>query len=175
MTTSVRRLSGDDRPLVEELVDLINGVYATAERGLWREGMARTTADELASLIRSREIVVAIREDRIVGSVCVRDVSGEHSEFGMLAAVPDERGTGVGNALLDFIERASRGRGMRAMQLELLVPRGWSHPGKEFLRSWYGRRGYRLVRAGPLGDAYPHLAPRLAMPCDLEVHQKPLS
>src|SRR5215212_5980803 len=139
-------LSGDDGGLVERLADLINGVYATAERGLWREGMARTTADELATLIRSREIAVATRAGRIVGSVCVRDVSGELSEFGMLAALPDERGTGVGNALLDFIERASRDRGMRAMQLELLVPRGWSHPGKEFLRGWYGRRGYRLVR-----------------------------
>jgi hypothetical protein len=28
------------------------------------------------------------------------------------------------------------------MQLELLVPRDWRHPSKEFLKSWYGRRGY---------------------------------
>jgi hypothetical protein len=63
---------------------------------------------------------------------------------------------------------------MVTMQLELLVPRTWTHPSKEFLRGWYGRRGYRLVRTGKLEDAYPHLAPLLATECDLEVHRKPL-
>jgi hypothetical protein len=60
------------------------------------------------------------------------------------------------------------------MQLELLVPRGWKHPSKEFLEAWYGRRGYRLIRTSRLDDAYPQLAPLLATPCDLEIHQKPL-
>ena len=56
----------------------------------------------------------------------------------------------------------------------MLVPREWSHPSKEFLRAWYGRRGYRLVRTGLLDEAYPHLAPLLATPCDFEIHHKPL-
>jgi hypothetical protein len=60
------------------------------------------------------------------------------------------------------------------MQLELLVPREWSHPSKEFLRGWYARRGYRLVRVTTLDEAYAHLAPLLATPCDLEIHEKPL-
>ena len=60
------------------------------------------------------------------------------------------------------------------MQLELLVPRDWRHPSKEFLKAWYGRRGYRLSRSGRLGDAYPHLAPLLATPCDLTVYEKAL-
>jgi hypothetical protein len=48
------------------------------------------------------------------------------------------------------------------------------HPSKEFLKSWYGRLGYRLVRTTKLDDGHPHLAPLLATPCDLEVHEKPL-
>jgi hypothetical protein len=32
-----------DAGLVEELTGLINDVYATAERGLWRDGATRTT------------------------------------------------------------------------------------------------------------------------------------
>ena len=60
------------------------------------------------------------------------------------------------------------------MQLELLVPRGWRHPSKEFLEAWYGRRGYRLIRTGSIDDAYPELAPLLATPCDLAVYEKPL-
>ena len=87
---------------------------------------------------------------------------------------PTQRGTGVGRALIDFVERRSRERGLRASQLELLVPRAWSHPSKEFLKGWYGRSGYRIVRTGRIDDAYPHLGPLLATPCDFEIHEKPL-
>jgi GNAT superfamily N-acetyltransferase len=166
--------AGDDARLVDELADLVNDVYATAERGLWRNGAMRTTASELAGLIRAGEIAVATRDDQHVGCVRLHDVAADRSEFGLLVAARDQRGSGVGRALLDFAERHSRERGLPAIQLELLVPRTWSHPSKEFLKGWYGRRGYRLVRTGRLDDAYPHLAPLLATPCDLEIHEKRL-
>jgi GNAT superfamily N-acetyltransferase len=166
--------AGQDTELVDELTALINGVYVTAESGLWREGATRTTAAEMAELIRAEEIVIATRGGHIVGSVRVHDVGADTSEFGLLVAAPDERGTGVGRALLDFVEARSRERGLRAMQLELLVPRGWSHPSKEFLKAWYGRRGYRLSRTERIDQAYPQLAPLLATPCDLEIHEKTL-
>jgi hypothetical protein len=92
----------------------------------------------------------------------------------MLVAASDQRSTGVGRALLAFAEQHSRERGLRAMQLELLVPRTWRHPSKEFLKAWYGRSGYRLIRTTTIDDAHPHLAPMLATPCDVEVHEKPL-
>jgi GNAT superfamily N-acetyltransferase len=157
------------------LADLINEVYAVAESGLWRAGAKRTTSAELAGLIRAGEIVVATRDDEILGCVRVHDVTADTSEFGILVADPEKRNVGVGNALLDFAEERSRERGMRAMQLELLVPREWSHPSKEFLKGWYGRRGYRPISTRRMDLAYPHLAPLLATPCDLEVHEKPLT
>jgi GNAT superfamily N-acetyltransferase len=165
-----------ERPeLVGRLTELVNEVYATAERGLWSDGSARTTTTEVAELIRAGQIAVATWDGRVVGSVRVHDVGDDASEFGLLVAAPDQRNSGVGRALLDYVERRGRERGRRAVQLELLVPRAWSHPSKEFLKAWYGRRGYRLVRIGSLEDAYPHLAPLLATPCDLEIHEKPLA
>jgi GNAT superfamily N-acetyltransferase len=166
--------ASDDARLVEELTDLINRVYAHAESGLWRDGVTRTTTSEVAGLIRARQIAVATRDGRIVGGVKVHDVSDDTSEFGLLVAAPDERGTGVGSALLDYVERRAIERGLRAIQLELFVPRDWPHPSKEFLKAWYGRRGYRVVRTVKLDDAYPHMAPLLATPCELEIHQKPV-
>jgi N-acetylglutamate synthase-like GNAT family acetyltransferase len=163
-----------DAGLVDELAGLINGVYATAESGMWREGATRTTSAELADMVAARQIVVARRDGRIVGSVRFHDVADDLSEFGLLVADPEERGTGVGRALLDYAELDSSERGLRAIQLELLVPRAWRHPSKEFLKGWYGRRGYRIVRTTSIDDAYPHLAPLLATACDLEIHQKPL-
>jgi len=164
-----------DARFVEWLTGLVNDVYTTAERGLWREGARRTTTAEVRSLIAGGEIAVAIRGGRILGSMRFHLVADDASEFGMLVAAPEQRGTGVGRALVDFAERRSRELGLRAVGLELLLPLGWRHPVKEFLRAWYGRRGYRFVRAGAMRDAYPELAPLLATPCDLAVYEKPLA
>jgi GNAT superfamily N-acetyltransferase len=162
-------------PLVDQLTELVNTVYATAERGLWREGTTRTTAAEMAELIAAHQIAVATTpQSDIVGSIRIHDIAVDTSEFGILVSAPTHRGTGVGRALREFVEERSRERGLRAMRLELLVPQRWRHPSKEFLKAWYGRSGYRLVRTGHLGDAYPHLAPLLATPCDVEIHEKPL-
>jgi GNAT superfamily N-acetyltransferase len=177
-TVTIRLLDAADSrdaALLGRLSRLINEVYEIAESGLWREGAARTTPAELAELIAAGQIAVATRGGDIVGSVRVHEVSGDASEIGMLVSAPHERGTGVGRALIDFAERHSRDRGRRAMQLELLVPRRWRHPSKEFLKSWYGRRGYELVHTGRIGDAYPHLVPLLATACDLTVYEKPLA
>ena len=60
------------------------------------------------------------------------------------------------------------------MQLELLLPREWQHPSKEFLKAWYGRLGYRLIRTTTIDDTYPHLAALLGTPCDFAVYEKSL-
>jgi GNAT superfamily N-acetyltransferase len=170
----LRAANSRDARLVDHVTSLVNDVYATAESGLWRDGAPRTTAAELAELIRAEQIAVATRHGQIAGSVRLHDVADDLSEFGMLVAAPDQRGTGVGRALVAFAEEHSRERGLRAIQLELLVPRAWRHPSKEFLKAWYGRLGYRPVRTGSIDDTYPHLAPLLATPCDLDVYEKPL-
>ena len=176
-TVAVRLLdpaAGGDAGLVEQLSELINGVYATAEHGLWRDGATRTTPSELAGLIEAREIAVATVGGRLVGAVRVQAISDATGEFGMLVADPEYRGIGVGRALIAFAERHSRDRGLRAMQLELLVPRTWRHPSKVFLDYWYRRIGYRVIRTISLDDMYAELSPLLATPCELVVYEKPL-
>ena len=61
------------------------------------------------------------------------------------------------------------------MQLELLVPREWTHPSKQFLADWYDRLGYRVTQRADLAEDYPHLAPSLATPCDFLVYRKDLA
>lgn len=59
--------------------------------------------------------------------------------------------------------------------MTVLVPRTWSHPSKEFLREWYERVGYHVVRTAALDEDHPALAPQLATPCDLLIYRKDLS
>jgi GNAT superfamily N-acetyltransferase len=164
-----------DAALMQQLTDLVNDVYAVAEEGLWQPGTPRTTTAEMAGLVAAGEIAVATAPDAtVVGSIRLHRIAPDTSEFGMLVADPDRRGTGVGRALVAFAERSGREQGLRAIQLELLVPREWRHPSKDFLAAWYERIGYRIVRLGRIEDAHPHLAPFLATACDVQVREKPL-
>jgi GNAT superfamily N-acetyltransferase len=160
---------GDDHLAV---AGLVNEVYAEAEKGLWSGDAARTSAAEVAGLARDGELFVVRLDGRIAGCVRVRRINDETSEFGLLAARP--RGTGVGRELVRFAERWSLGAGRDTMRLELLVPRAWAHPDKEFLAAWYARLGYRVIGAGPVEDSHPDLAPLLATPCDFLLLQRHL-
>jgi GNAT superfamily N-acetyltransferase len=166
--------AGDDVILVQQVADLVNAVYAVAEEGLWVDGAARTTTSEVAGLIRAREIAVARLDGRIVGAVRIQRLDDATGEFGMLAAHPAHRGLGIGRDLMRFAEGASRAAGLGSMQLELLVPREWTHPVKEFLAAWYTRSGYALTRTGTIEEAYPALAPLLATACDFQIYRKEL-
>jgi GNAT superfamily N-acetyltransferase len=168
------RTAGDQR-LVGEITDLVNRVYATAEAGLWVDGAARTTTTEIAEMIAANEITLARVDGQLVGSIRIQQLDDGVGEFGMLVANPAHRGEGVGRKLVRFAEEQSRQRGLAVMQLELLVPRDWSHPNKEFLHAWYTRIGYRPVRTGSIEESYPHLAPLLATTCDFVVYHKPLT
>jgi GNAT superfamily N-acetyltransferase len=164
----------EDSELMARIAELTNQVYAAAEDGLWITGATRTTLDEVVELTRAGEIAVARLSGRVVGCVRVQRLDEGTGEFGMLAADPAHRGVGVGRALVHFAERKSSAEGVRSMQLELLVPRAWTHPTKVFLTAWYTRLGYRVARTGAIEEAYPALAPLLATPCDFVIYQKRL-
>jgi GNAT superfamily N-acetyltransferase len=159
---------------VAEITDLVNRVYAVAEEGLWHDGAARTTRAETRAYIRSGEIAVARLNGRIVGSVRIQQLGGGVGEFGMLAADRDHRGIGIGRRLVRFAERLIHERGFDTMQLELLAPKTWTHPVKQFLHDWYTRIDYRVVRTGSIDEQYPALAPQLATPCDFVIYHKKL-
>ena len=163
-----------DAALVDELAGLVNRVYADAEAGLWADGAPRTTAAEMAGLIAAGQIAVARAEQEIVGAARIQRLDTGKGELGMLVADPDHRGTGVGRELVRFAERWSHEQGLDTMQLEVLVPRHWTHPSKEFLKAWYTRTGYRPVRTGQLEESYPDLAPLLATQCDFVIYHKDL-
>jgi GNAT superfamily N-acetyltransferase len=163
-----------DAGFVTEVTGLVNRVYADAEKGLWQPGTRCTDETEVAGVIQAGDLAVARAGGALAGAVRVQRLPTGEGEFGMLVADQAHRGSGVGRDLVAFAEGWARGQGRTTMQLELLVPREWTHPVKEFLREWYTRLGYRPVRREPFEGAYPHLQPRLATPCDFVVYHKAL-
>jgi GNAT superfamily N-acetyltransferase len=164
-----------DPALVGEITDLVNRVYTTAEEGMWVEGATRTTASALAESIAAGEIAVARMDGQIIGAVRIQQLDAGTGEFGMLVADPARRGEGIGRELVAFAEELSRQRGLAVMQLELLVPREWTHPTKQFLQAWYRRMGYRPARSSTIDESDPQLAPLLATPSEFVVYHKDLA
>jgi GNAT superfamily N-acetyltransferase len=169
------RAAGADATLMERISELANEVYAVAEAGIWTDGATRTSVGEIAELTGAGQIAVARMAAQVVGCVRMQRLDERTGEFGMLCADPSHRGVGIGRELIRFVERQSRADGVSTMQLELLQPREWTHPAKQFLAEWYSRIGYRVTRTGTIDEAYPELAPLLATPCDFVIYRKELT
>lgn len=160
---------------LDHLVDLINRVYDEAESGMWRRRGTRTNRDQIRGLLRDKRLILADLDGTIVGSVNVNIMDESVAEFGMLVADPDHRGMGIGSMLVNAAEEWARSMNRRTMRLELLTPRSWTHPSKEFLKAWYTRLGYVPQFTEPLEKTHPELIQELATECDFTVWHKRLS
>jgi ribosomal protein S18 acetylase RimI-like enzyme len=117
---------------------------------------------------------VARVDDRIVGSILVREVDPQTGYFGLLAVDPADQGSGAGRALVRFAEDVCRARGARAMELRLLVPRVGVDEGKQWLASWYERLGYRAIAREDFAESHPDSVPAMRTPLDILTFRKEL-
>jgi GNAT superfamily N-acetyltransferase len=178
VTTDVKLLAPDeasDEVLIAELVRIVNGAYAVGEAGLWLAGTTRVEPGEIAEAIRSGGMLAASREGRLVGCAYVRPLDAGAADLGLISVAPDQWGGGVGRELVRSAEELMRSHGVTTMQLELLVPKGWVHPEKDRLRSWYTRLGYRVIRSVPFEEVPAPPASQLAAPCEFLIFRKPLA
>ena len=169
------RAAAGDGGLMRAVSRLINEVYAAAEQGLWADGASRTTVSQVTELTRAGQIATARAGSELAGCVRIQQLGRGTAEFGMLAVAPVYRSMGVGSGLVGFAEQFGQQNGCHLIQLEVLVPRHWAHPSKEFLTGWYTRIGYELARTGTVEESYPDLAPFLATPCDFVIYRKSLA
>ena len=199
--------AADDTAFVALLVGLVNDVYEGAEIGIWREGFRRTSLSEIEAFLRAGELAVAYVDGNSgsvnasrqpVGCVCIKilpseqeTIGGQKSpegsaakpgigNFSMLSLDPAHRGSGVGRAMVHFVEEWCQSRlGLGVLGLELLFPIA-EHAFKARLAAWYQRMGYAEIRDGVRGprsfaDDHPEFAPLLAGPCEYRIYEKKLA
>ena len=163
-----------DALLMSEVSDLVNRAYEVAERGLWRDGVARTTPLETAEAVVRGELVVAREQDHLVGSIRTRQIDGETGWLGALAVDQARGRRGIGGKLVGYAEGRALSTGASTMQLELLMPVA-AHPHTDQLAAWYGRLGYREIERRDLADVEPSAVPFLAVVLEVAVMQKRLA
>jgi GNAT superfamily N-acetyltransferase len=160
---------------IKRLSDLINEVYDDAESGMWKRKGVRTNPSEVDRLIRSKALILAEIDRMLVGSVNINLFGDGVAEFGMLVADLKCRGLGIGSALVEHAEKWARQNACHTMRLEILSPRHWTHPSKEFLKKWYSRIGYVPKTTESLESMHPELVPELATECDFTIWHKSLT
>jgi GNAT superfamily N-acetyltransferase len=156
---------------IKQLAALINEVYDDAESGMWKRPGMRTNPGEVERLLRNQALILAEIDGMLVGAVNVNLMNDGIGEFGMLVADRNYRGKGIGSALVAHAEHWARDMACHTMRLELLTPRNWTHPSKEFLKQWYSRIGYQPQATEP----FEILHPELATECDFTVWHKSLN
>ncbi len=163
-----------DAAQMQRLTDMVNRVYAASEKGLWKNGAARTTVAEMQTFAENGELAAARFNGKIIGCIRIRQLDENIGEFGLLAVDLDFQGAGIGSRLIQFAEQKCQKEHLRKMQLELLVPKKGAHPAKSVLENWYTRLGYRPIETKAVEALFPALAPMLAVPCRFVIFQKDL-
>jgi ribosomal protein S18 acetylase RimI-like enzyme len=162
IATSVRRAQPSDIPALTELVNRAYAVEAFFVDG------HRTTADEIAGLIRSGGFLVLEYAGGICAAVLFQapgehhGVPPSHAYFGMLSVLPELQGMGLGARLVRVAEAMAEATGATAMRLRTVNLR-------PELTRWYRSLGYCEVGTAP----YHHRD--LKRPCHFVEMAKPLT
>jgi GNAT superfamily N-acetyltransferase len=164
-----------DAALMDRLARIVNEAYAASEGSLWAKRIERISRADFAATVARGEVGVAWTGDQPAGSIRLRRLDDSTFEFGVLAVAPDQRGAGVGDALVRWAEDTAREQGATIMELKLLEPVEGTHDFKVMLAGWYERLGYARVGGHPAEEGWPEAADELAVPCRFAVFQKPLT
>lgn len=159
---------------IERICNLVNGIYVTAEEGIWRPDKNRIEPQELNEKKKTHDVYLAWAGDEIVGTVCGIKESTDIYRFEMLSVEPKMREFGVGSQLVEHIEKRATELGCNEIQFELLHPTQWAHPGKERMKSWYLKRGYKIIRQAPVEEFYPQSLKYLITEANFTIWSKPV-
>lgn len=130
MAVEIREASAQDRDALSALCAQVHAMHVT-----WRPEVFRTaSAEEMESLFRqwleqeSFRAYLALQDDRPVGYIAVRLVDRpgnvlmsrrRYLDVEQIGVAPDERGKGVGHALLERVKKFARQQGLQRIELNV--------------------------------------------------------
>ncbi len=169
------RIAGKNDGFKAQLIaDIVNEVYQKSEGNIWVNEHRRTSKGQLINAIRSKEIILALKDDEFYGCIHLEKISDDAFRFKMLVANPNNKRVGVGSKLVSFAENEAKRQGASVMQLELLVPTEFEHEDKVFLTNWYTRIGYKYIDEHDVDYVHNGISKFLKTGCVAKVYEKRL-
>jgi ribosomal protein S18 acetylase RimI-like enzyme len=157
-----------------ELFKIMRDAYSHSETEIWGGSYLRMSQDEYENLIDEGKIMGAILDGKIVGSVYSRNINSNTSTFGLLAVHGDFGNRGIGNSLVEAVEKRAVNEGSKFMDIEILRPRDFVIPIKDRLRHWYEGINYVFTHSQNFQDRRPDRAKELKVPSVFDCYRKEL-
>lgn len=142
-------------PQFERLFNIIRIAYAETEKEVWGEGYVRVSRENLKQHIDDDEILIAFIDDEIVGGIRVYEKSPGCWTFGLLGAAFEQKGKGIGRALIAAAESKAKEAGGTEMSIEVLRAKDIDTDFKVNLAKWYQRLGYEFTGQLDVMSVYP--------------------
>lgn len=157
MKTEIRNSNAQDIVLAEAITNLVNKIYLDAERNMYKENSTRIAQNVVEAYINAGLLGIAFTNGKLSGVIKTKVMKDKPDtfNFGMFAVDYDFRGEGIGQALVDFVEKKAKSEGAKYMQLEILRPLNFVDADKERLKKWYTKIGYQFQEGILFQNVYP--------------------
>ncbi|UKN02307.1 GNAT family N-acetyltransferase [Paracrocinitomix mangrovi] len=150
--------SAKDFRLTEEqfatLYDIIIHAYRETESEIWGENYVRVSEQEFGACIDRDEILVAFLDGKVVGGIRYFHLRDKTWTFSLLGADFNQKGKGIGRALIDAVEEKVKEKGGDRIHIEVLRAEDIDVESKNILSNWYQRLGYDLVKTIDVFEVY---------------------
>lgn len=175
------RLSNPEDLAPEKVISLchfINQAYQIADQGIWQEWQ-RIDEETLTTLLKDQSVLIAEYEHKTVGCINVNLLTDVIAEFSMFAVDPSQQKLGIGHQLMQAAEQWAINHDRTIAQIEVVYPRDWLHPYKEYVKNWCQMNGYLAIYQGPFEELNAQLVAKLAhaktaTPCNYIIYHKKL-
>ena len=157
------------------VISMANDVYYSSEREFWKEGYYRVNEKEYNHFVEEKWLYLAEIDKTLVGCVLMKPVDKVTTSFSMLICHPEHRKKGIGKKLVDHVFKTAYEKKYHKMQLEILSPLHWVHEEKEFLKTWYGTLGFKLIKEVDFLDYYPTHDRYMKCPLLFSLYEKDLT
>lgn len=162
---------------IDRLYQLMIHAYAETEADIWGQNYKRLEKDEYAQLISKEGFLIALKDEKIVGSIYTYNKNDHTYKFGLLNVDFEETGQNIGKKLIQAAEKFARSKGAQQMQLEILRAESPISEFKIWLSHWYEEQGYEFAGTHPFEYIEPNRPEkRLIMITEVmfDIYRKPL-
>ncbi len=158
-----------------QLYEFLIIAYAVTEIEVWGPNYVRIEFENYNQLIEKGEVLIAYFDGEVVGGIHYSHRAESTYSFSLLCADFNKSGLGIGRALIEEVETIAKSNQAKAIEIEILRPKGIEVPFKVRLKDWYEKLGYVYTHSQNFAIVRPEGAKKLICPSDFDYYHKKLS
>jgi N-acetylglutamate synthase-like GNAT family acetyltransferase len=116
---------------INDLVEIINAAYSYQDQA---KGEPRTNTNHLQKRINETDFYTVLHTERVIGCVYL-EPKGSALHFGLLTLIPDFRGKGIAESIINSIDAYAKNNDFETINLDYMSLAPW-------LKKYYEKHGF---------------------------------